>query len=146
MIEPLIVEFEVEAPIEHAFAVWVDRPTMWWPRAKTVSRDALDAIVFEGAVGGRVYERSVDGVEHDWGRITRWDPPNGLSYTWHLFFDPAEATDVDVRFEAAGDVTHVTIEQVGWERLGVEGETRRTNTDRAWSIIVPVYTSAVDAS
>lgn len=28
-------------------------------------------IVMQGRVGGRIYERTAEGVEHDWGEVTR---------------------------------------------------------------------------
>ena len=38
MMEPIIVEFEVEASPEHAFDVWTSKPSLWWPRSHTVFR------------------------------------------------------------------------------------------------------------
>jgi uncharacterized protein YndB with AHSA1/START domain len=124
--------------------MWTSRAELWWPRSHTVSRaEALD-IVFEARPGGRIFERVEDGVEHDWGRVTVWDPPHRLSYRWHLFFDPEEATDIEITFAPADAGTRVRIEQRGWERLGAAGVQRRTNTDRAWSAIVPEFVAAFD--
>ena len=136
---PLVVEFQVAATPEHAFAMWTSRTELWWPRSHTVTKARDLDIVFEGRPGGRIFERAGDGIEHDWGRVTEWDPPNRLAYQWHLFFDPAEATDVEVTFVSGGVGTDVRIEQRGWERLGVAGVERRTNTDRAWGAIVPEF-------
>lgn len=36
MIEPLRVDFEIECPPTHAFAVWTGRFGQWWPRSHTV--------------------------------------------------------------------------------------------------------------
>ena len=139
---PLVVEFRVAAPPDHAFETWVSKPTTWWPRSHTIAKDDVAEIVIEPAVGGRIYERARSGVEHDWGRIEGWDPPHRLAFTWHLFFDPAEATNVEVTFSAGDDDTLVRIEQTGWERLGEAAELRRTNTDRAWNAIAPVFAEA----
>ncbi|MDJ0961643.1 MAG: SRPBCC domain-containing protein [Acidimicrobiia bacterium] len=140
---PLIVEFNVAATPEHAFAMWTARTELWWPRSHTVTKARDLDIVFEGRPGGRIFERAVDGREHDWGRVTEWDPPYRLAYQWHLFFDPAEATDVEVTFAPGDAGTDVRIEQRGWERLGAAGVQRRTNTNRAWGAIVPEYVAAV---
>ena len=79
-------------------------------------------VVFEPRVGGRIYERTKAGVEHDWGRIVVWDPPRRLVYRWHLRVDAADATEVDITFvPRAGDRTLVQIEHRGWERLGSQG-------------------------
>ena len=140
---PLVVEFEVAAPCAHAFDVWSGRASMWWPRSHTVTRADELEIVYEAKVGGRIFERAADGSEHEWGTITLWDPPHRISYRWHLFFDPADATDIDVTFTPSDIGTEVRIEQRGWERLGAEGPPRRTNTERAWGAVVPHYLDAV---
>jgi len=139
---PLVVEFTVAASPEHAFEMWAQRPSLWWPRSHTISKaDDLD-IVFESRAGGRLFERTSDGVEHDWGRVTVWEPPTRLAYTWHLFFDPSQATAIEVTFADAGAGTEVRIEQTGWERLGAAGAERRANTHKAWAAIVPGYVAA----
>ena len=68
---PLIVEFTVDAPCAHAFDVWANRPSLWWPKAHTVAGTDDVEIVFEGQPGGRIFERTGDGAEHDWGEVVR---------------------------------------------------------------------------
>jgi uncharacterized protein YndB with AHSA1/START domain len=100
-------------------------------------------VVFEPFAGGRIYERSSDGIEHDWGEIVVWQPPQRVAYWWHLFFDRSEATEVEVSFAPAGSGTKVRIEQTGWERLGDQAGPRRDNTHRAWSSIIGRLQEAV---
>jgi uncharacterized protein YndB with AHSA1/START domain len=145
-VTPLVVEFSVNASCEHAFDMWANRPALWWPRSHTMTRAQDLDIVFEGRAGGRIFERAGDGTEHAWGEVTDWDPPNRVAYRWHLFFDPAEATDVEVTFSPGASGTDVRIEHRGWERLGDAGGLRRTNTDQAWGAIVPVFIAACDES
>jgi hypothetical protein len=58
------MSFDVACSAEHAFAVWTSGIGTWWPPDHTVSGQA--ALVFlESGIGGRIYERMVDGVEHD---------------------------------------------------------------------------------
>ena len=102
--------------------------------------------MIEPFVGGRVFERDEAGQEHDWGRVVAWDPPHRVAYTWHLFFDPSEATDVSVTFESLGSSTTVRLEQRGWERLGEAGPARRHNTIAAWEFIAPHYVGFLDVS
>lgn len=33
-----------------------------------------------------------EGIEHDWGVVTVWDPPKRLAYLWHLGRNRDEAT------------------------------------------------------
>ena len=100
MTEPLSITFDVDCSPEHAFDVWTSRIDTWWPRDHTV-RQAV-AVVLQRHLGGRIYERDADGVEHDWGEITAWEPPSRLAYSWHIGRSAGEATDVEIRF-VAGD-------------------------------------------
>jgi uncharacterized protein YndB with AHSA1/START domain len=46
----------LSAPAEHAFSIFVDRITDWWPKAYTFSRDDLAQIAIDPRPGGRWYE------------------------------------------------------------------------------------------
>jgi len=141
MTDALVLEFEVDSPPEHAFDVWTTRCATWWPPSHTVSGDPA-AITFEPHEGGRIVERAPGGDEHDWGRVLDWDPPGRLRYSWHLFFDPSEATEVEVTFNAIEGGTAVRLEQRGWDELGAEGAGRRERTHAAWNKITGAYIHA----
>ncbi|MDQ6821822.1 MAG: SRPBCC domain-containing protein [Actinomycetota bacterium] len=140
--EPLVIEFEVGVPPPQAFDAWTRRCSTWWPRSHTITK-APSAITFEPRVGGRIFEEGGDGVEHDWGKVLDWDPPSRLRFLWHLFFDPAEATVVDLTFAPAGDGTAVRLEQRGWERLGDAGPARRDRTRQAWSTLTAAFARSI---
>lgn len=143
MIEPIRLEFEVACPVDRAFEVWTDRIATWWPKDHTVSAEEDLVVVLEGRAGGRIFERRTNGLEHDWGVVTIWDPPNRLAYTWHLNREPTDATDVEVRFlPLGGDGTRVEIEHRGWERLGAAGEHWRDRNFGGWSTLLPHYLEA----
>jgi uncharacterized protein YndB with AHSA1/START domain len=139
---PLVIEFEVGVAPAQAFDAWTRRCATWWPPSHTVSRDPA-AITFEPRAGGRIVERGLDGGEHQWGTILDWQPPTRLRYLWHLFFDPAEATEVEITFTARGTHTWVRLEQRGWERLGEAGPPRRDRTRQAWSAITARFAAAL---
>ena len=67
MIEPLRVSIDVDCGAEHAFDTWTTRFGTWWPRGHTVSGDPAATVVLEPRVRGRIYERTPEGVEIDWG-------------------------------------------------------------------------------
>jgi uncharacterized protein YndB with AHSA1/START domain len=138
---PLVVEFEVSAAPAHAFETWTGRCATWWPPAHTVSGDP-SAITFEPRSGGRIVERTRDGEEHDWGRILDWEPPTHLRFLWHLFFDPSEATEVELTFTSNGHGTNVRLVQRGWDRLGEAAQLRRTRTKNAWGALIAEYERA----
>jgi uncharacterized protein YndB with AHSA1/START domain len=140
-VEPLVIEFDVAVPPARAFDAWTQRCAAWWPSSHTVSGDPA-TVVFEPRTGGRILERGRDGAEHEWGRILDWQPPTRLRYLWHLFFDPAEATEVEITFTAADERTVVRLEQRGWERLGEAGPPRRDRTRAAWGTITARFIEA----
>jgi uncharacterized protein YndB with AHSA1/START domain len=58
-------------------------------------------MTFECRPGGRIFERTPDGVEHDWGEVLAWEPPHRLAYLWHQSTDRGRATEVDISFVGA---------------------------------------------
>jgi uncharacterized protein YndB with AHSA1/START domain len=142
MIEPIRLTFDVDCPVDHAFDVWTRRIGQWWPADHTVSAEDDLEIVLEGRPGGRIFERRRNGLEHDWGEVTIWEPPTRLGYTWHLNREPTDATEVEIRFLPSGARTRVEIEHRAWERLGAEGETWRDRNRGGWATLLPHYVTA----
>jgi hypothetical protein len=141
--EPLRLAIEVACSGEHAFRTWTAGIAGWWPADHTVSGTAVATVVLEGRVGGRIYERTADGAEHEWGEVTVWEPPVRLGYLWFLRTDRADATDVDIRFVAVDPATtRVEIEHAGWERLGDRGAAWRERNLGGWSTLLPHFREA----
>ena len=135
--DPLRIEFTVACPPERAFALWAEQTSRWWPHGHSVSGEPGLSVIFEP--GGRIFERTPEGVEHDWGEVLAWEPPHRLVYLWHLRFDRSDATEVEVTFAPHTDGTAVTIEHRGWERLGAQAEERRERNRRGWGGVTPRY-------
>ena len=145
-IEPIRLAFEVACRPERAFRTWTERIATWWPADHTVTAEDGLLVVLEPRVGGRLFERTRGGDEHDWGRVTAWEPPQRLAYTWHLRADRADATDVEIRFIPAASGTRVEIEHRGWERLGAaRGRDWRDRNLGGWSTLLPHYRRAVES-
>ena len=143
MIEPIRLTFDVVCPADHAFEVWTDRIGRWWPKDHTVTEEADLSVILEPRPGGRIYERTANGTEHDWGEVTIWDPPERLGYTWHLKRDRSDATEVEIRFvDEGGATTRVEIEHRGWERLGADAEIWRERNGGGWASLLPHYVAA----
>jgi uncharacterized protein YndB with AHSA1/START domain len=141
---PLRITLDVACPAEHAFSMWTSRIGTWWPVDHTVTGHRDLAVVLESGVGGRIYERTAQGVEHDWGVVTVWEPPRRLAYLWHLGQDRASATDVDIRFIPVGPGdTRVEIEHRGWERLGAEADAWRDRNQAGWDTLLPHFAAAI---
>jgi uncharacterized protein YndB with AHSA1/START domain len=140
--EPLSLAFDVDCPVDHAFTVWTARLGSWWPADHTVS-GRPERVEMECTLGGRIYERAADGVEHEWGRVTAWEPPTRLAYTWHLGRDPGEATDVEIRFSAVNAThTRVEIDHTGWSRLGATADEWRDRNRIGWQTLLPHFRTA----
>ncbi len=140
MAEPLVVSFKVATSADRAFDLWANRTELWWPKGHTMSGDEDVEIVFEAQPGGRIFERTAAGAEHEWGEVLTWEPPGRLRYLWHVFFDRSEATTVQVDFAPRGAAeTEVTITQTGFEALGAAGEERRKRTHNAWAALTGLY-------
>ena len=142
MTDPLRLSLDVACSVEHAFHVWTSRIDAWWPRDHTVTGQA-ELVALEGTVGGRIYERTPAGVEHDWGEVTVWKPPTRLAYLWHLSRDRTDATEVEIRFVAQGDsATRIEIEHRGWETLAA-GDMWRDRNHAGWQTLLPHFLAEI---
>jgi hypothetical protein len=147
MIEPLRLSFDVQCRIEHAFDVWTNRIDQWWPHGHSVSAESGLEVVLEPRVGGRIFERTPSGAEHDWGEVTLWQPPTRFGYLWHLRRDRADATQVDITFTPSTELsTRVDIEHRGWERLGAARPQWREANVGGWATLLPHYVAACAAA
>jgi uncharacterized protein YndB with AHSA1/START domain len=102
-------------------------------------------VTFEPRPGGRIFERTPAGVEHDWGEVLAWEPPGRLAYLWHLGTDRGRATEVDISFAGDTAATTVTIVHRGWERLGADAPAWRQRDLGGWSGLLPHFRQAAAA-
>jgi uncharacterized protein YndB with AHSA1/START domain len=143
VIDPLLIAFEVGCSPDQTFELWTERTSMWWPTTHTVSAQPGVEVIIEPGVGGRIFERTPQGEEHDWGEVTGWEPPNRISYLWHLRQNRADATEVEITFTATeGNGTTVSIVHHGWEHLGARGQERRDSNQRGWAGLLPHFQAA----
>ena len=146
MIEPIRLSFEVDCPADHAFEVWTARIGQWWPADHTASGKPDTTVILERRPGGRIFERTTAGTEHDWGEVTIWEPPTRLGYLWHLRRDRADATEVEIQFIDRGASTRVEIEHRAWEVLGAEAESWRDRNHGGWATLLPHFVAAAAAA
>ena len=146
MIEPLRLVFEVKCDQAHAFSLWTEKSSLWWPASHTTRREKGTAVVFEPYPGGRVYELSPSGNQVDWGRVLAWEPPARLVFRWHIFADSNDATEVEIRFHANKDgTTTVELEHRGWDAFE-DGSHRREQNATGWRSLIAPYVAACDGS
>jgi uncharacterized protein YndB with AHSA1/START domain len=149
------VEVAVDAPIEQAFATYVERCDDWWPRMYRLSEAERTDVRIEPEEGGRWYEVTADGGTCDWGHVRVWDPPRHLELSWQIDVafapepDPAKASTVEVRFAPEGaDRTRVTVIHRDLERHGEGWESMRESVadQGGWPGILDAYASLVAAT
>lgn len=142
----------VDAPAADAFAAFAGGMHAWWPSEETWSRDGLERIGIEGHAGGFAYEIGPQGRRLDRGRVTTWEPPTRLAFTWEIGADrtpapgPAHASQVLVAFTPLGDErTEVELVHDGWARHGAEGAGYREAmlAGGLWSRLLTAYAATV---
>jgi hypothetical protein len=145
MIEPMRLSYEIQCSPEHAFEVWTRRLSIWWPKGHSASGDPETVVTLEPRLGGRIYERTTEGTEIEWGEITVWEPPQRLGYLWHISRRREDATDVDLHFVDLGnDSTRLDIVHSGWERLGAQGPAFREANSAGWNSLIPRFSDAAE--
>lgn len=144
-------ETTVSLPAERAFALFTEGIATWWPRDSHHIGPMPAEAVFEPVVGGRLFSRTPEGAERDWGRVLAWEPPARVVFAWLLSPewefepDPARASEVEVRFTALDDgATRVELEHRGFERYARGGEEMRASVDAegGWGLLVERFAAA----
>lgn len=120
MTSKVYVALRVKAPPERAFAAFTGEIGAWWrPNSmfQTTPR-APGALAFEPGEGGRLTETLANGKVFEIGRVLAWEPPSRLVFSWRQAnFPPELTTEVEVRFEAVGEETRVSVEHRGFDRV-----------------------------
>lgn len=128
MTSKVYVALRVKASPERAFAVFTLEIGDWWrpsPLFQTTPR-APGRLAF---LDGRLIETLANGKAFEIGKVTAWEPPNRLVFSWRQAnFPPDITTEVEVQFEAVGDETRVSVEHRGFDQVP-EGAARHGFAD-----------------
>ena len=123
-----------------AFALFTEGIGEWWPLDEGYSYggDRAREIHLEPRVGGRFFERFVDGDELEVGRVTICDPPGRIVFSWR---DPdwMGETEVDVVFAAEVDGTLVSLTHRGFERVGPDGSEIAARWAGGWPRVMEAF-------
>jgi hypothetical protein len=85
-LDPVEQSVHVDCPIDEAFRLFTERIGEWLP---------------------------VEREDRDWGKVTEWEPPNRVTFTWN-------PGSVEVEFSVEGDGTRVSITHRDWHVAGGE--------------------------
>jgi uncharacterized protein YndB with AHSA1/START domain len=119
----VLVALRVPAPPARAFEAFTAEIALWWrPNALFAFTPREPGVLsFEPGEGGRLIETRSDGKVFEIGKIRAWSPPDHLAFDWRqASFTQDQLTQVDVRFEAVGEETRVTVEHTGWDSVPQE--------------------------
>jgi uncharacterized protein YndB with AHSA1/START domain len=143
----------VEAPLERAFRLFTEQFDRVKPREHNLLEVEIAETVFEPQVGGRVYDRGVDGSEYQWARVLAFEPPDRVVFSWdisphwRLESDLDRTSEVEVRFiaESAGR-TRVELEHRNLDRHGDgwEGARDAVGSDGGWPLYLQRFGALVD--
>ncbi|MEZ5665850.1 MAG: SRPBCC domain-containing protein [Alphaproteobacteria bacterium] len=130
----ILVALRVAASPARAFAAFTDEIGQWWrPNAMfAFTRGEPGRLSFERSADGtgRLIETKADGSVFVIGRITAWEPGERLAFSWRqASFGPGQDTQVEVRFEAVGAETRVSVEHLGWDGVPQEHVARHRFPD-----------------
>ncbi|RTL63074.1 MAG: ATPase [Pseudonocardiaceae bacterium] len=149
-IPPITGTVSLAVPVERAFAVFTGSINTWWPHQFHIGHADVEEVVLEPRVGGRWYERGVDGSECDWGRVLLWEPPHRLVFTWQINGswqfdpDPEHASEIEVVFRPDGSGSVVDVEHRLFERLdGGRAINEAINGGGGWALLLDGYAKTV---
>jgi uncharacterized protein YndB with AHSA1/START domain len=113
-------------------------PSLDFTAGYSYGGDRAKEIHLEPRVGGRCFERFVDGDELEVGRVTLCDPARRIVFTWR---DPdwAGATEVDVSLAPEPDVTAVSLTHRGVDRLGPNGNAIAARWAGGWPSVMQAF-------
>jgi uncharacterized protein YndB with AHSA1/START domain len=131
----------IERPVQIAFKVFCEQIGQWWPKGPSFGGKVATNIIIEGRVGGRFYQVYDDGIEFEIGRVTAYQPPMIVAFTWRAPSWDA-TTQVEIRFHEEGSGTRVELEHSGWEQTEKVREFRK-NYEGGWDKILGHYESFV---
>lgn len=123
----VLVSLRIEAPPDAVFDAFVNDIALWWkPSALFQLTPRGDGeLKFEPGEGGCLVAALANGKAFEVGRITDWAPPHLIAFTWRqATFAPEQNTRVEVRFEAAGSGTRVSVTHHGWDSIPAEHASR----------------------
>ena len=138
VVEPIRRSLTVRCARDAAFRLLTEGMGSWWPiGSHSIWEQDGETVVFEPGLGGRIYERKRDGTVGMWGEVIVWEPPARFVCLWRPGGWPQSPTELEVRFEAVADGTHVSLEHRGWERLGDRALAARAeyDSDTGWALV-----------
>lgn len=120
MTSKVYLAVRVPADPARAFEAFTRDIASWWQPDPLfqITPDGDGALQFEPGPNGRLITQLGNGERFEIGRILAWEPGKRLVFAWRqASFSPEQSTEVEVRFEPAGEETRVSIEHRAWDTI-----------------------------
>jgi uncharacterized protein YndB with AHSA1/START domain len=145
MIDPVRCSITIRAPHERTFAVFVEAIGRWWPIPYTYGEDQFATVVIERRVGGRWFERKLDGSEENWGAVRAFEPGRRIVLSFNVSPErrpepPERESEVEIRFLPEGERTRLELEHRDFAKHGEGAAKLRAGLARqGWPIILASF-------
>jgi uncharacterized protein YndB with AHSA1/START domain len=152
VIAPVRKSILVKAPVGHAFDVFTNGLSRWWPLDHGVGKQPIQKVLIEPRLGGRWLEISEDGTETAVATIIHWEPPHRLVMLWQINAqwkpDATMKSEVDIRFIPDGpDAARVELVHNKFEAMGAEaGASMRRDVDGGWPGLLERYAKLAETN
>src|SRR5947208_1045145 len=132
MSSKVYVALRVKAAPARAFAAFVEEIGDWWrPSLMFQTKPWPGRLAFQPGEGGRLIETRAGGKVFEIGRISAWEPPRRLVFSWRQANFPTDLhTEVEVLFEGVGGETRVSVEHRGFDRVPADSAARHRFPDQ----------------
>jgi uncharacterized protein YndB with AHSA1/START domain len=120
MTSAVIVSLRVDASPMRAFEAFTDEIGEWWQSSALfqLTPRGDGRLRFEPGEDGRLMTDLPTGRSFEIGRISVWQPGERLVLSWRqASFRRDQSTELEVRFEAVGEETRITVEHRGWSSI-----------------------------
>jgi uncharacterized protein YndB with AHSA1/START domain len=141
-LSPIGLDYRLTCNPQHAFDTYTGDIAEWWDPRYTASAETYEGVTIEPRVGGRIFERHRGGIEHNWGRVTVWEPGRRLVHTFALAQDPAHPSEVSIVLEPEGDGCLLRFAHGGWTSANVAH--RKKFGD--WPVLLERFASLAERS
>jgi uncharacterized protein YndB with AHSA1/START domain len=118
----ILLAIRVKATPRRAFEVFTREIGAWWRPNRLFQFTPREPGVLsfeppgQDGRGGRLIETLADGRVFAIGDVRAWVPGELLVFGWRqATFAPGQETEVEVRFEAIGSETRVSVAHSGWD-------------------------------
>ncbi|MGH2437062.1 MAG: hypothetical protein ACRDFA_08715, partial [bacterium] len=77
-------EVTIQGTPARVFDALTKEVSAWWGMPHMYSEEAARDIILEPRVGGRLFDRGVDGSECHWARVLAYEPPDRVVISWDI--------------------------------------------------------------